>query len=450
MEDNQVLEIQTSRLKKTYINHLWVFPIISIINLVLFIKMYFISIIYYSFYIICEFIYFIFIFIPIYPFELLKKNLFYKNVNLLAKISFIHIFIMVFFAILINLITLLNIWGLFSFYKECPYNFSYNDIAKIFNIEYNENKINNTIINTSNSDKCDDNRCILMTENSNAGNFFYLCNFDSSYDFQSINNKIAKTFFFTDINKDNNSEIICNEFTEEEFNYQENYIEDKIESFIIQSYFYICSNYKDFYKCIRHEKPKKYNNIDYDFSCPDISDNFLYIFIEIIAFIFNIVLSLVLIVFEYLTYIKILKLLNVPRINPAGASTRGNTHSLSQNPTNNNESNNNEVNSQTIIIEGNSNRKEEIKINNEINDINIINNEAVLTINKFNNDKDIQINDIDNSERKNKLININDINARNETAINYNTFNTGDSINYQQIDNNNTNDNNIINIHKKE
>ena len=75
MEDNQVLEIQTSRLKKTYINHLWVFPIISIINLVLFIKMYFISILYYSFYIICEFIYFMFIFIPIYPLELLKKNL---------------------------------------------------------------------------------------------------------------------------------------------------------------------------------------------------------------------------------------------------------------------------------------------------------------------------------------------------------------------------------------
>jgi hypothetical protein len=425
-------------------------------NLILGIKMYFIYKAYQAFYLICTIIFILFIFIPVYPIILLKRNLFIKKAKYLKKISFINIFIILFFGILMNLMAGLNIWGSFLFYKECPYNFSYNDISKLFNIKYSEDNKEN--MNYNDYGKCSENRCLLLKENNNPVNdYYFLCNFDSSFDFQSLNNKIVKTFFGTKINN-NSSEIICDLFMEEEF---DNFtIGNDEELYVIKSYFNICSSKNDFYKCVRYEKPKKYE-IKFDFTCPVISDNIVCIIIEIIAFTFNIVVSLVITSLEYIIQKKIVELLNIPTINPEGASTRGNTKSSSRNKSYiNNQNNDNEINSQTLIIEGHASKKEEINFNhcNDINIVNINPNEGIIAINKINNDdihKNIQINEInnDNSDRNNKLININDINARNETAINYNNINTGNSINNLDIYNNENKDNhddiNVINIYKK-
>ena len=457
MEINElVLPSLIKKFNYTLINHLWIFPIISIMNLILDIKMYFIYKAYQAFYLISTIIFILFIFIPVYPIILLKRNLFNEKAKFLKIISFINIFIILFFGILMNLMAVLNIWGLFSFYKECPYNFTYNDISKLFNIKYNEDNKEN--MNYNYLGKCSEKRCVLLKENNNLVNdYYFLCNFDSSFDFQSLDNKIVKTFFGTKINNQG-SEIICDLFMEEEF---DNFaIGNNEKLYVIKSFFNICSSKKDFYLCIRYEKPKKYE-IKFDFSCPVISDNIVCIIIEIIAFVFNIVVSLVITSLEYIIQKKIVKLLNIPRINPEGASTRGNTKSSSKNISNsNNQNNNNELNSQTLIIEGDANKNEEININqcNDINIVNINSNEDIIAINKLNNDdiyKNIQINEIntDNSDRNNKLIKINDINARNDTAINYNNINTGNSINNLDIYNNenkdNYDDNNVINIYKK-
>ena len=418
--------------------------------------MYFIYKAYKAFYLICTIIFILFIFIPVYPIILLKRNLFIKKAKYLKIISFINIFIILFFGILMNLMAGLNIWGSFLFYKECPYNFSYNDISKLFNIKYSEDNKEN--MNYNDYGKCSENRCLLLKENNNPVNdYYFLCNFDSSFDFQSLNNKIVKTFFGTKINN-NSSEIICDLFMEEEF---DNFtIGNDEELYVIKSYFNICSSKNDFYKCVRYEKPKKYE-IKFDFTCPVISDNIVCIIIEIIAFTFNIVVSLVITSLEYIIQKKIVELLNIPTINPEGASTRGNTKSSSRNKSYiNNQNNDNEINSQTLIVEGHASKKEEINFNhcNDINIVNINPNEGIIAINKMNNDdihKNIQINEInnDNSDRNNKLININHINARNETAINYNNINTGNSINNLDIYNNENKDNhddiNVINIYKK-
>ena len=116
------------------------------------------------------------------------------------------------FSILINLVAILNIYELFYFYKECPYNFSYNVIKKIFKINYNENDDNN--INLSYSKKCSNNRCLSIMENSTY--FLFLCLFDSSYDFQNFNDKLA-ILFSTKIKNNNYSEIICSKFYLEDF-----------------------------------------------------------------------------------------------------------------------------------------------------------------------------------------------------------------------------------------
>ena len=457
MEINElILPSYIKKLNNALINHLWIFPIISVMNLILGIKMYFIYKAYQAFYLIGTIIFILFIFIPVYPIILHKRNIFNKRAKFLKKILFINIFIILFLGILMNLMALLNIWGLFSFYKECPYNFTYNDISKIFNIKYNEDNKEN--MNYNYLGKCSENRCVLLKENNSPVNdYYFLCNFDSSFDFQSLNNKIAKTFFGSKINH-KGSVIICDLFMEEEF---DNFtIANDEELYVIKSYFNICSSKNDFYKCVRYEKPKKYE-IKFDFSCPLISDNIVCIIIEIFAFVLNIIVSLAVTSLEYIIQKKIVKLLNVPRINPEGASTRGNTKSSSRNKSNSKEQIiNNEINSQTLIIEGKANKKEEININqcNDINIVNINTNERIIAINKMNNDdihKDIQINEInnDNSDRNNKLININDINARNETAINYNNINTGNSINNLDTYNNENKDNNddinIINIYKK-
>jgi hypothetical protein len=457
MEINELaLPSQLKKLNTSLINHLWIFPIISVMNLILGIKMYFIYKAYQAFYLICTIIFILFIFIPVYPIILLKRNLFIKKAKYLKKISFINIFIILFFGILMNLMAGLNIWVLFLFYKECPYNFTYNDISKLFNIKYSEDNKEN--MNYNDYGKCSENRCLLLKENNNPVNdYYFLCNFDSSFDFQSLNNKIVKTFFGTKINN-NSSEIICDLFMEEEF---DNFtIGNDEELYVIKSYFNICSSKNDFYKCVRYEKPKKYE-IKFDFTCPVISDNIVCIIIEIIAFTFNIVVSLVITSLEYIIQKKIVELLNIPTINPEGASTRGNTKFSSRNKSNiNNQNNDNEINSQTLIVEGHASKKEEINFNhcNDINIVNINPNEGIIAINKINDDdihKNIQINEInnDNSDRNNKLININDINARNETAINYNNINTGNSINNLDIYSNENKDNhddiNVINIYKK-
>lgn len=453
MEEYNIMIIREYKNLKCFLyNHLLIFIINTILNILLFTKMHFIYKVYTAFYLICTIIYFIFILIPIYPLILFKKRAFPKKAQLLKKLSFIIIFIFLFFSLLLNLIIFFNIYGLFSFYKECPYNFSYNDIANTFNINYNEAQNKN--IDYKYSNKCSDNRCIIIEQNFENTNYYgYLCNYDSSYDFQSFNNKISKKFF-SKINT-NNNEIFCEIINETIFDNEEIFQDITDENiFIIKSYYNICSNKQSFYKCNRYEKPKEYK-IKSDFSCPKMYNNIISIIIWIIAFIFNLILSLMIILVEFIKYKKIVKLYNNNiHINRESASTNGTTKSASKINGNNNQEtiNQSQMHSQTIIVEGHIRKKEEdININNrKIN--NIINNEVILPENnkiiieseqilnlnrRINNDdihQNLDLNDVDNSDRKKMNINFMDINndviAKNETADNY--YSVNNSIEFKQ------------------
>ena len=282
MEQNNILiNKEYKDLKCSLYNHLLLFIVNGILNIIFFVKTYFFNIIYKVFFMMFTIIFIMLIVIPIYPLILLyKKQLSSIKVKLLKKTSLINSIITIIVGILINIILILNIFEIFRFYKECPYNFSYNDIAKIFNIYSNEKEN----IGLNYSLKCSDNRCILIEDNSESpGSFSYLCNFDSSYDFESLKNKITHKIS----GNNNNNEIICNLFDENDFE-NEDFFPHKTEHnfFIIQSYFNICSIENNFYRFIRYENPKVYK-INKDIPCPNIYDNIIYLVFGLISIIFN-------------------------------------------------------------------------------------------------------------------------------------------------------------------
>ena len=196
--NNIMIETGSRNLKCSLYNHLWLFTLITILNIIQYIKTYFIYKVYTAFYLISTILFFLLIPFPIYPLYLFKKNSFFYKITLLKKISLIVALLTIFSGVLINVISILNLNDLFAFYKECPYNFSFDNIADLFNINYQDNSYD---YEYSNSEKCSDNRCLLMEENNgNFLNYIYLCNFDSASDFRSFGEKLVKIFFFVKIN----------------------------------------------------------------------------------------------------------------------------------------------------------------------------------------------------------------------------------------------------------
>ena len=428
MEQNNILiNKEYKDLKCSLYNHLLLFIVNGILNIIFFVKTYFFNIIYKVFFMMFTIIFIMLIVIPIYPLILLyKKQLSSIKVKLLKKTSLINSIITIIVGILINIILILNIFEIFRFYKECPYNFSYNDIAKIFHINSKE-KGN---IDSKNSLKCSDNRCLLIEDNSERSeSLSYLCNFDSSFDFESLKNKITHKIS----GNNNNNEIICSLFEEKDFENEDYFPHKNQEKFyIIQSYFNICSIENNFYRCIRFESPKVYK-IDNNISCPNIYDNIINLIFGLISIIFNFLFPLIVTIMQFIKYRNLLKLYE--NINDERASTRGTTKNNSQiqrsSVVNNNDNteNNNNNNYEILIIENN-NRKEEINQHNN----NMINNAELLNINKKS-DKIVEDSEENiNSERKNINYIVTE-NINSEKADNDNDRNNHDK--------NNNNKNNI-------
>ena len=226
-QNNSYINKEYKDLKCSLYNHLLLFTADGILNLIFYIKTYFFNTIYKAFFLIFTILFILLIIIPIYPLKLLyKKQLTSTKIKLLKKVSFIILFIVIIIGILINIILFLNIAEIFKFYKECPYNFSYNDIAKIFNINIKEKEI----IDSNNSFKCSDNRCLLIEDNSeNPVSLSYLCNFDSSFDFENLKNKITHKIS----GNNNNKEIICNLFEEKDFENEDLFPHKNEDNFFI-------------------------------------------------------------------------------------------------------------------------------------------------------------------------------------------------------------------------
>ena len=328
----------------------------NIIKYIIYVKIYFLYLIYDIIYLIIIVIFSILIFIPLYPLLLLVKQqkLLPNQAKLWKKISLIISIFVIIFGILINVLIFLGIYDLFEFYKDCPYNFSYKDISKIFNINYNGNIYKN--IEYTNINKCKDYRCLLIHDNTeNSKSLIYLCNFDSSYDFEKFKDKIDNAFLSKPVNQHNN-QVKCRYFNEDRFDYAKMFGQRNQEDlYTIMSYYKICSSVDDFYECDRIDKPKEYN-IDYDFSCPNIYDNIMALFLGCISLIFNLLVSIVINIFEFIKFKKVNELLiNINADKVSTEQSSKNSNQIRGGGGNENSINiNNEISSRTIIIEGNS------------------------------------------------------------------------------------------------
>ena len=424
---NNLLKEEKKILRCILINHLWLFIFISIINILLYRKMLFLYKVYIAFYLICTIIIILFIFVPIYPLILIfKKKLYTKNVLLLKKISFIFIFIALFCGILMNLMIFLNIYSLFTFFRECPYNYSYNDVQNLYNIDPNSNL---SMQNSNN--KCSNKICLLIDKINNGTKLYsYLCNFDSSYDFDSFIDQLARKIFSVS-NKENNDKIKCRIFDNDIENEEILTQNEPINKQIIKSYYDICSIDHIFYRCNRKEKPKNYKiKYDlYDFSCPNLYDNIVVILLGFISIIFNFIASLIIFLYEFLIFRKILLLYhNIDNFQQGiKISISGTTKNSSQlkpssnnnvvevNSNNNNSSN---INSRYLIIDSNARKNQQNNINeNDINSNNEFNSEDIISIRKkksshsqelpedvINDRNKINFNHINIKESKNELI----------------------------------------------
>ena len=365
--NNLHLAVVYRNLKCSLIIHIWLFVFVTLLNIIIYIKIYFLHLIYNIIYIIIIVIFSILVFIPVYPLLLLikQKKLLPHQAKLWKTLSLIITVCIIIIGILINLIIILGIYDLFKFYKDCPYNFSYKDISNIFKINFNEDKNKN--MSYSYSDKCNDYRCLLIHENNdNSTSLIYLCNFDSSYDFEKFEDKIYNAFFSVNVKQQNN-QVKCKYFNEDRFD-NTNIFEqiNQEDLYIIKSYYKICSSVDDFYECNRIEKPKEYN-IDYNFSCPTIYDNIMILFLGFISLIFNFLISMTINIFEFFKFKYIYELLL--NIHADRVSTRQSSKNSNQNNCDGNENNidnkiNNEIDSRTIIVDGNSGKNESIIFNN--------------------------------------------------------------------------------------
>jgi hypothetical protein len=290
----------------------------------------------------------------------------------------------------------LGVFDLFKFYKDCPYNFSYEDISNIFNINFNGDIYKN--IEDSDLSKCNDYRCLLIHENTeNSKSLIYLCNFDSSFDFEKFEDKIYNAFLSKNVNQHNN-QVKCKYFNEDRFGNEKIFGQRNQEDlYTIMSYYKICSFVEDFYECNRIDKPKEYD-FDYDLSCPTIYDNIMVLFLGFISLVFNFLTSIVINIFEFVKFKYIYELLlNIPADRISTQESSKNSNQIRDDGGNENNINiNNEINSRTIIIEGNPGKNESI-----ISSKNKENNESLLAIKtKISNIRN-ELGKYDISERKN-------------------------------------------------
>ena len=374
---NLHLEAVHRNLKCSLINHIWLFILVTVLNIIIYIKIYFLYLIYNITYLIIIIIFSILIFIPLYPLFLIIKQqkLMPSQAKLWRKLSLIISIFVIIFGILINVIIFLGVYDLFTFYKDCPYNFSYKDISNIFNINFSGDIYKN--IEYSDLSKCNDYRCLLIHENTeNSASLIYLCNFDSSLDFEKFADKIYNAFFSKNVNQHNN-QVKCKYFNEDRFGNAKIFGQRNQEDlYTIMSYYKICSSVDDFYECVRIDKPKEYD-IDYNFSCPTVYDNIIVFFLGLISLIFNFLVSIVINIFEFIKFKYLYEILiNIHTDKVSTQQSSKNSNQIRNDCGNENNSNiNNEINSRTIIIEGNPGKNESI-----INNKNKENNESLLTI----------------------------------------------------------------------
>lgn len=195
----------------------------------------------------------------IYCCKNITKTFFNNN----KKISFIFLILNILVGVTLNVFFWINLSKYPSFYKDCPYNFSLSDLVKLNDNNYKSNEIcqkrlcfnyESKLIDDNNIDLKFDNSDILLNIEEEDNNS-YLCNFDSSIEFE-------------------NNEVLCK----------------KVSITSKNNYLNFCNKYIFYYICQRNNNPLKYN-ININNECPMENRNSIN-FVDILI-ILNIIFGII-------------------------------------------------------------------------------------------------------------------------------------------------------------
>ena len=406
-------------LKIRYIFHFIIYALIIAFNFVVMTKMLWLNKALYYIYLFHTFFGIIYFLFPILPLiYLLSEKFTIKNIKKFKTITLVFCVIAIVLGVVVSYILMMVILDLPDFYKECPFNIPTSNI---------------------NEQQCQNKRCILNIQIlENEYPYEYLCNYDSTQDFQ------GEGPFERKLNETN---VIISEYQVLCQKYDGNFIFDKE---IIYKYLDICSS-NEYYICQRFNEPDKFS-VKENFVCPN--DNYIknIIIMSIVNIIFNLILGFIPWRIEIIVYNRVIAPLNMN--NDRKNISLNSTNNCSKVIKNKEESSFKKTPTEIIIVctkedlnkneENNNNIKQNITINN----INVFINK---NINNFNNNEE-NIKPINNnSENKNYE---NDYNNKSEVidikkkenkknkerALNLNSIKL--SLNLRNQLNNNDNNNN--------
>ena len=361
-------------LKYISIAHIFISIISICIHFIGFKKLYFISKILYCFF---KYLSILIIFFTIFPITILillyQSNI--SSIKIFRWIIFYFIFIFFITGFLVNISAWKTSTEADSFIRNCPYHYNHFLLKQIIDKYFKNIKNNNFRF-------CDERFCFLNSEvNSNSLSYNYICNYDSSQDFNYKNDGTLYRRIDSDGKEIiSNIYITCTQIMT---------ILTSEESLI--TYSNLC-NHNIFYNCELFEKPKEkdISSINNKESCPELN-------YKIISFLLSAMILLIDVI--YFSFI-LLELFSLKKIILMNMQNLGDIRN-----NNNNLEHKNEYS--TKIIKYDDNNKRNIENKNEKNEgifsnkNNNLNNVSLISENEKDNTKK-KINEIKGIQNNNK------------------------------------------------
>ena len=328
-DDDRTYELK--QLKMNYFFHLIIFALILILHFIIYNKLFWVNNSYNYLYYYGSFIFIIFFLFPIIP---LRYIIFHRFKTSSLKIFKNVTLVMGSIGLLLGFYLCIFIWINTAkspdFNKDCPFNYSIEELEKIFNKYFEKN---NKCSDEDCSSECKNRRCMSFYENSeNNYPHQYLCNYDCSEDFKNGKNK----------------EYLVN------CRRQDQPLEDDERNYpILKTYYNFCEEEVDFYNCSRYDDPQVYSVTEKDV-CPDSQYMFLIYILCGCSFIIDIIIILLPWAVEYLTYKRLITLFTTPmRISPNSVNSTNRSSEINKNDENdeNNEGSFKKENTEYIIVE---------------------------------------------------------------------------------------------------
>ena len=346
-------------LKFCYIFHFILYIFIFILHFVLYNRLFWLNNVFEIIFNIITYFIILFYLIPLIPMILLSFKYYkLKIFRLFKNVSLIFLILTIILGLITCIIFWINTFYSITFYKECPLSYTKDNLNYTFS-KYNGHPIKSDKI----ENKCNTKRCILFDEDINEKYAYtYLCNYELNNENDS-NNAIHKNEFKRLF--PNGSEIISdNEFIC--YQLEPALRKNLFNNNIYYDYIDLCSYCTNFYICERFSEPHIYYTLKNDEICPE--DNylvFLYI-ISVLIIITDIMVSLLPWFIEYISFKKILSLIEINESrNSSNATSKKSTGISNSNSNSNSNKSESFKKEETLIIVSPLNKKNNKKEDNK-------------------------------------------------------------------------------------